>query len=124
MTLSLPQVGLDTVLSGERNRGIEGRGFNVGMNVRPSTCLDKGGGEGDCGRSRIARVDSLLRAIFLSDGGGGKCRSSSGGVSDEWASWTGCGLNVASFISVTSWSIVNMTYRLSLPFISSTRYIH
>jgi len=40
MTLSLPHADLDTVLSGERNRGIEGRGFDVGINVRPSTCLD------------------------------------------------------------------------------------
>jgi hypothetical protein len=54
-----------------------------------------GGGDGDCGRSLIALVDSLLRAIFLSEGGGGRCLSSSGGVSDELGSWTGCGLNVA-----------------------------
>lgn len=50
---------------------------------------------GDCGCSRVALVDSLLRAIFLSDGGGGRYLSSSGGVSDELASRTGCGLNVA-----------------------------
>lgn len=37
-------------------------------------------------RSLIARVDSLLLAIFFSDGGGGRSSvksSSSGGVSDE-----------------------------------------
>lgn len=58
--------------------------------------MDKGGGEGDCGRSLIALVDSLRRAILRSEGGGGKCLSSSGGVFDELVSWTGCGLNVAN----------------------------
>lgn len=57
----------------------------MGINARPSTCLEvlatglwlillrlTGGGDGDCGCvSRIALVDSLLRAIFLSEGGGG-----------------------------------------------------
>jgi hypothetical protein len=44
-----------------------------------------GGGEGEAGRSLIALVDSLLRAIFLSDGGGGICTRSSSGVSDEFS---------------------------------------
>jgi len=77
-----------------------------------------GGGEGDCGLSRIALVESLLRAIFLSDGGGGRYLSSSGGVSDELASCTGCGLNVARLISVTPFSDFSTTYMLSLPSIS------
>lgn len=40
MTLSLPHTGFSTVRSGDGNLGIEGRGFDVGINVNPSTCLD------------------------------------------------------------------------------------
>lgn len=79
MTLELPHA---CILSGEGIRGTDGRGLAVGMNVSPSTVpvdgfvfclLVGGGGEGEAGRSLIALVDSLLRAIFLSDGGGGIC---------------------------------------------------
>lgn len=66
--------------------------------------FDMGGGEGDCGRSRIALVDSLRLAIFLSEGGGGNIRSSSSGdVPDDLGIWTGCGLNEA-----TTWSVFDV----------------
>jgi hypothetical protein len=54
-----------------------------------------GGESGD--RSRIARVDSRRRAIFFSDGGGGRGRPSSGDVSEELeCAATRCGLNVST----------------------------
>jgi hypothetical protein len=119
MTLWLPHFGvgfgLDIVCSGDGRRCPETLAPNprgywleealafifVFINV-VFWRLEVGGGEGDwCWRSLIARVDDLRRAILRSLGGGGRwiwfwSWSSSGGVSDDLGSWTGCGLNARS----------------------------
>ena len=78
------------------------KALSVELPFEPSPCFRFGScvGEVDT-RSRIARVDSLLRAIFRSDGGGGRSigsSSSSGGVSGE-CNTIGCGLNAATLFN-------------------------
>jgi hypothetical protein len=83
MTLELPH---SCILSSGGERPGAGIDPSAGPRGGLTFCrLVGGGGEGEAGRSLIALVDSLLRAIFLSDGGGGICTRSSSGVSDEFS---------------------------------------
>lgn len=66
----------------------------------PGCNNDMDGGDSESGRSRIARVDSRRRAIFMDGGGGGRSGGivGDGGVSAEFGNGTGWGWNVANWI--------------------------